>query len=354
MNQDELDNIDANVTAEASAWLAQFESGEMSAEDYSALREWMRQSPAHRREFASIVQLSNNLASLTDLANPIMHKALKRRRFLRFPKPFSLSGVAAACALVAVLVAAPIIYFNMYSHADVTPAYYRTDFGEYKTVTLDDGSLVKLNTNTAIEVSYTRSKRNLRLTMGEAFFDVAKDEARPFTVIAGVHSATAIGTAFSVRLDEDDVRLIVTEGSVEFAALPLAAAGQKAITAKRQDDKNPPARLIKAGQEAVSTPDTGRPSAPAPLDERLRLQKLSWTEGLLDFSDTPLSQVVDELQRHTGKEFVLGSPELENVRFGGVFRVSDTDAVLKALSNFGIEADVQYEDKIILLNAESN
>lgn len=74
--------------------------------------------------------------------------------------------------------------------------------GEMPVVTLEDGSVVQLNAASAIAVEFTEKRRVIRLLRGEAFFQVAHGADRPFTVMAGTTSVTALGTAFDVRYDE--------------------------------------------------------------------------------------------------------------------------------------------------------
>ena len=76
-----------------------------------------------------------------------------------------------------------------------------TATGESRTVTLADGSQVNLSGGSAIGVDITSEERRVRLLSGEAFFDVAHDAARPFTVEAGEARIVVLGTAFDVALD---------------------------------------------------------------------------------------------------------------------------------------------------------
>src|SRR5690606_6030511 len=80
------------------------------------------------------------------------------------------------------------------------PEEYITYVGEQRLVQLEDGSQVRLNTNTRIQVSYSRQTRRIDLLQGEAYFDVSKDPQRPFEVIANHSIVRALGTEFNVSL----------------------------------------------------------------------------------------------------------------------------------------------------------
>ena len=91
--------------------------------------------------------------------------------------------------------------------------------GEQKTITLPDNSVVQLNTNSRLQFDYRGQARAVYLHQGEVHFSVAKNPDRPFEVYAGTGRVRAIGTAFSVTLNDrsDEVNVLVTEGVVEIA-----------------------------------------------------------------------------------------------------------------------------------------
>ena len=91
---------------------------------------------------------------------------------------------------------------------------YTTPIGGIASVPLQDGSNITLNTATEVHVALTGRERDIDLERGEAFFQVAKDAKRPFVVNAGRKRVIAVGTQFSVLRDGDDIRVIVSEGTV--------------------------------------------------------------------------------------------------------------------------------------------
>lgn len=106
-------------------------------------------------------------------------------------------------------------------------ADYSTVQGEQRTVALPDGSMVYLNTDTAIAVVYGDDERWVELLRGEALFQVASNPDRPFRVIAEGGMTEAVGTAFVIREDPVDTVVTVTEGVVEVRS-PLGGAGPEA------------------------------------------------------------------------------------------------------------------------------
>ncbi|MCG8696066.1 MAG: FecR domain-containing protein, partial [Minwuiales bacterium] len=90
-----------------------------------------------------------------------------------------------------------------------------TKESEHRSIELEDGSTIALGAASSLSVNYSGKRRTVVLEAGEALFEVAKDPNRPFVVLAGNGTITAVGTAFNVRRDADRVVVTVTEGEVE-------------------------------------------------------------------------------------------------------------------------------------------
>ena len=354
---------DKEITAEACAWVAQLESGNLTAADLSALREWMGRSPQHASEIKAIAALSGELSVLTELTENI-NEAIAADNALRRPAwkklATSRGALVGAVACCFALVFGALIYANNFT-AYEQPQIYATNIGEYNEFTLRDGSTVKLNTASQVEVAYTDDMRRIRLIEGEAFFDVAHNPDRPFVVYSGEMQAQAIGTSFVVRLRDMVTELSVVDGVVAFSKVALSDAGQnegglsdmsgsaRKIGAAGRSGFDQVSEageglrrvLVQAGQTLLSTNLDDAASAevvsPIDVDARAIQRKLSWTEGLFDFSDTPLEEVVAEINRHNSVVVEIADPELKQLRFGGMFRTGDLDSLLDALTRLDVD-----------------
>src|SRR5581483_7239884 len=115
------------------------------------------------------------------------------------------------------------------------PTSFETEVGEQRSVVLQDGSVVTLNTSSHIDVDLRKDRRVIRLSRGEALFQVARDATRPFDVVAGPVTVQAVGTEFNV--DRRDARTTVTvvEGQVrvstQAASVPAGSAPEKMLAA---------------------------------------------------------------------------------------------------------------------------
>src|SRR5688572_16879225 len=103
-----------------------------------------------------------------------------------------------------------------------------TEVGNLRKVDLPDGSVIQLNTDSAVDVRFNRSERHVRLTRGEAHFTVAKNHSRPFVVSAAGVDVHVVGTVFNVRLRSESVDVLVTEGKVRVDSLATDPAKESA------------------------------------------------------------------------------------------------------------------------------
>jgi transmembrane sensor len=197
---------------------------------------------------------------------------------------------------------------------------YSTHVGEFHRVSLSDGSTVALNTDTEVRVRYRNKTRHVELVRGEALFEVAKNPERPFDVEAGDTTVRAVGTAFSVRLHDEDrdeqVDVVVSEGRVAI---------------------NPPSKQTYAAG-SVATVRNGRVRATTIEAEDIT-GKLAWTTGRLVFQGEKLSDVVDEINRYNPRKLLVADPDIAGLRIGGTFQATDPDGFARALDRtFGIKS----------------
>ncbi|HET6630075.1 MAG TPA: FecR domain-containing protein, partial [Woeseiaceae bacterium] len=245
----------------------------------------MNQSPAHREAFESLrskwQQLDVVQRLRTEKVDTDIISRWSRRRHLRRRILPLATAAAVVCAMVALwILRAPSTY----------EAEYFTSIGEQQVIALPDDSHITLNTNTRIEVRYTPGERRIRLLQGEALFEVAPAPSRPFIVAAGDGILRAVGTAFTVKLQADEVEVTVTEGTVEVVPLAVPADVTPASTAPEQV-RGPARRVTERqrlryrndGVEMMSTVTTAQIK-----------RELAWRDGMLDFESTPLSEVIAE------------------------------------------------------------
>lgn len=357
------------IEEEASEWLARLDSEiEPSQKELEALGDWINRSPTHRAELTRLAQFWDNANILAELSIPLYHKqnAVKKAGFWNALSKWQT--YAAAAVILIGLISAPMMLEN-----DVLPpgvsgnGVYETRIGEQNTITLVDGSIIELNTNSHIQVDYTSDHRAITLLQGEAHFDVSKQPNRPFEVYAGQGRVSAVGTAFSVRLQQQFLKVTVTEGKVKLAAVGQKKSNSTHINSLEAKDTVVESQFsagddakelgaLDAGQTVLFRPVDVRDvsSAVKSLDQEAMEQQLAWREGLLLFTGETLTEVVNEISRYTTANIEIVDPAIANIRIGGQFRVGETDYMLKVLSsNFDIEAYFTADETIQLRKRSS-
>jgi transmembrane sensor len=184
------------VADQAAEWATRIEAGSIDAEANEGLCRWLDQDPRRRgallRAEAALSFVDRGRALAGVVPKPSPRPIWIRRKLL-----FAGAALAAGIVGLAILV--------------TVPHRYGTGVGEIRQVPLSDGSLVAINTQSAVEVSMHPDVREVTLTRGEAWFRVAHDKKRPFIVSAGRIRVRAVGTAFSVRRHDEGADVLVTE-----------------------------------------------------------------------------------------------------------------------------------------------
>jgi transmembrane sensor len=323
------------IEAAAAVWLSLRDRGMTESETAEFMR-WLQQSSKHAEIFgeldavwrdfdrAGALRPMGGAAPQPELLapRPRVRVGRGRRRF---------SAVAGALAAAAAITVAWVGWTRLAPTAE-------TSVGAFQKLDLPDGSVVQLNTDSAIKVRYSDAERRVELLRGEAHFDVAKNPARPFIVAANHVAVRAVGTAFNVRLRTDAVDVLVTEGKVQVNDTVKGASLLPAVP----ETSGPP--LLVQGERVVVPLTEARETAPqtlavavsevAPVEMQ---RSLAWQERRLEFDDLPLGEVVAEFNRYNRTKLVIADPALQTKRFSGTFRADNFEPFVRLLEeNFGV------------------
>jgi len=306
------------IEEEAARWTWRLDDEAFTAADQQAFDAWLRQDARHRRVFEETSKVWSALDGLAE--------AKRGEKIAAFasPPPLARVGLArwwmSAAAAVLVLVAAGFWWLRQGNEIQTLA----TAVGQQRNVTLVDGSIVTLNTNTIIETDLSRSLRQIYLRKGEAHFQVAHDRSRPFLVHAGDAVVRAVGTQFEVRLRPDQhVDVTVNEGRVEVQANPPFDAPRASGAASQSAT-----RALAAGEQ-LSTATTGY-AVQRVTPEQLS-SEMAWREGAIIFDGRPLAQAIVEIERYTDARIVVTDPGVAALRVGGRFRTDDVQGFFQGL-----------------------
>jgi transmembrane sensor len=315
-----------DIEAAAAAWLARRESGSFSSADHAALEAWLEVSTAHRVAYIRLVTAWERSGRLQALGAGIPAGVIPPRHAWGTSSGDSPNALSTSTpkigwprrrwATLAAGVAAGGVALALGLSSLPRPKEYTSPVGRLATVPLLDGSTITLNTDSQIHVHFTATERRVTLDRGEAFFQVARDPGRPFVVRSANTRATAIGTQFMVRRDQGHLRLLVTEGRVQFLRETLFSHSLPIV--------------VGAGAEANTQDDSVVVDHPTPNQMDA---SLSWRSGYLVFHDSPLAEAIAEFNRYTSRPIVIDDPTLATLKIGGRFRFTDSEAFLWLLQS---------------------
>lgn len=342
------------IRREARKWLVVFNrDAPPNNADIAAMQAWVERSPMHQLELERAQKFWSDTDRLTELALPAC-SACKRSKperigqFLKSILPVRGFSSAFATALTVVTIA---LVFTVYQGAGVVGnGVYGTAVGELRLLTLEDHSRIQLDTNSQVQVSYSEGLRYIRLLQGKAYFEVAKNKQRPFEVHAGGGLVRAVGTAFSVYLDDQAVEVLVGEGRVDLARVESTAAeltpAQGQPDVDRESGRGDVFLSADKGHLVLFSQDN---QALIQLADKELSQALSWREGALIFAGEPLGQVVAEVSRYTPVTIKIADPKLSALLVGGRFNIGDIEALFDVLeSGFGVQAIRLAENNYLL------
>ncbi len=327
-----LSHFRGDASDQAARWYAAMRSDVISSRRRNEFEAWLAANGEHRTAYERIDrqwQATDNLLEAESLQT--MGEAFLQEGNGSAPRILRRYSMAAAALL---LVAVGVFYFG-----DVVPKgeLYSTVIGEQKIVSLEDGSTVKLNTNTELNVEFTATTRRVALLRGQAWFAVAKNSARPFVVDYGRGRVTVLGTEFDVYRTPGSATITLLDGSVR---VDKKANGEKngAVTLVAYRDAT-------SGQQVRHTDQGLSKIFVAPRDEIT-----GWQENKMIFNNWPLEKALEEVNRYSETQVFIGDDSLKKLRLSGMFHTRQPSVVIRAVkSYFPIKVVEDRRGNMILL-----
>ncbi len=314
----------ARVQREASDWLVRLNRETVSADDLADFECWVTSSRLNAKAYEELSLTWNRFASAGGTVRAVAFGANMNHAARKPRRPWFLISAAAAC-LVAVIGA------SMWMWSYKAPSSYETGIGEQASVTLPDGSRLTLNSDSKVTIEYSDAARVVRLSKGEAFFNVEHVADRPFWVLADRTWVRAVGTAFTVHNRERGVRVTVSEGVVKVGALST-----RELETELLEKTDEGARLGRGQQVDMDGQGASFTSlAPARLE-----RELSWSRGLVYFQDQNLREVVATMSRYTPLDITV-SDGVGSTKISGTFHTSQQGVEeMLAMFDEGLSLDV--------------
>ena len=295
------------------------------------LNAWIAANPEHARAYDRLRRTMLDVA-LLEAAADLPAEEVRKAKFQPgkwFARGFALKAswgvlvgaVAAICAALYIQFSVPVAQ----TPAAPTEQILATATGQRSSTTLADQSVVYLNADTRIAVTYSNHARLLNLSRGEAIFQVTKDKTRPFRVMTDSATVTAVGTRFGVDRVGDAVEVRVYEGTVK-------------VESKGKDP-----RAVTRGQWLLLDPKRG-----VSIGTFAPEAYPNWRDGWLEADRMPLAYVIARLNRYSDDKIEIADHSLVNVELSGRFRLDNTDGTLQQISAL-LDVDAVKLDHAVLL-----
>ena len=280
------------VAAQAAEWFVLLHAGELTAADRQAFDGWLARAPEHAQAWQRAMQVSERAGSIPPaLGAPALQRPRRRR--------------AAVRALMLLMTAPPAGWLAWRAAPPQWTAGHATGTGEQRALRLPDGTQLRLDTASAIDLAYDDTQRLVLLRAGAVLIDTARDAAeRPFLVRTAEGTARAIGTRFVVRQERQRSHVAVLQGAVEVRTRVSGAT--QLLHAREQAGFN------QLHIDTIAPADAGAGQ---------------WARGVLAVDDMRLDDFIGEVARYR-PGLLHCEPAVAGLRITGAFQLDDTDAIL--------------------------
>ncbi len=318
-----------SIEEDAGYWLIRLDSGEISDNEKQVFQHWLNGDPRRSAVFYELQNVWRKSDALRLSRAPAGHRRSRRKYVNQAVSPKRKSPIIrwpAIAASVTLFVAVSTLSWRF----AYTPEYqaHETGVGRRMTVSLEDSSVVELNTDTAIKSEYSDDTRTIRLLRGEAHFMVTPDKDRPFIVTTNNGRVRAVGTAFNVALHDDVLEVVVTEGMVEVAAKPPTPDMPSPHENNTAVESRPVS--VVSGQKTALVNNRISDIENVGLNRINR--ELAWRRGVLIFQGEAFEDAVAEISRHTTKKIVIADHRIKGIQVGGTYPINDIGKTLAMLA----------------------
>lgn len=305
------DALDALEPREAAAYFIARRSEGLTPSEEQLLSDWLAKNEAHRRLLDSADQAWRSFADAEDdeiLTAMRAHALAPPQRGRWRPVAVGAAAVlAVACAALFVLVP----NLNPWTPSPTAAIQYASARGVQE-IQFPDGGGMTLDASSAASAQFSAHGRDVALERGRAFFQVARDPSRPFTVNVADRRVVAVGTKFDVNLAANVLRVTLIEGRITVGGL---------------DPAQPPITLA-PGQQYVE-----RLGEPPTIRNLARPDYVtSWRSGLVSFDGETLAEAAAMLNRYAQEQIVINDPDVARLLAGGGIRAGDAEASAQNLA----------------------
>jgi transmembrane sensor len=299
----------ADLYEEAAAWVARLDGRAPAADERARFDAWIGRSPAHATAYEEALRTWRDLAAMrgSEQYRALLGNPTLRERLISAARAPRWAAVAVGTAAVAA-----VAWLGLSSDALPflrRPTQMTTQIAEVRETTLPDGTRIVLGAQSQIDFELTEAARRATVVAGDAFFSVAHDPARPFTVAIDHLQVRVVGTQFEIRRRAGAISVAVSEGKV---AVKRAGTSDEAI-------------VLGPGSALTARPAGSLISPVEPLDIG------AWRSGRLVYDDAELRDIVADANRYAGARLVIADAQLEKLRLTTSYSTSQIDGMIETL-----------------------
>ncbi|MCG8525551.1 MAG: FecR domain-containing protein [Opitutales bacterium] len=325
----------------AANWVVRHEYG-LTAEEQDEFLAWLTYDPKNRQEYITQSWAWGEMDRLagiqkTDHApvNPNLFDKIEidlPHKKMGWLFPSSILALAASLAVFLGVLKFGETHSPTHFEANAPVVIKRIEQRQF-----EDGSSATLNRGAVLTSHFTDESRLVKLLSGEASFSIEKDTERPFIVEARGIQVRAVGTEFNVRISNDYLDVVVSEGVV-------------ALSSEDFEHYESDGALIEANYRAnIELSDTSTDFSVDYVEQEQLEEMLQWHPTLLEFDNAPLKEIITELNQRNEIEILLADPSLEEIRISSVIWSDNVVGFVGLLeSYFGIGANQIDAQRIVL------
>lgn len=320
MSKRESQALDQTVVDQAIHWLVCLRFNQADEQTQRSFEQWLQQRPEHLLAWQRVDALGDDFAGIpAQLARQTLNASnagMHRRQSLK------LLGVLATVGGAAWL-------GRDYTPLPAMLAQQQSNTGEQRHVQLDDGSLIQLNSDSAVDSQFDAQRRLIILRRGEIIVNAGADEhsaqARPLWVQTRDGVIRVLSGRLLARQRDDGTLLAVQGGAVNVfpgSTQTLAGSGS---------------HIVQGANQLLFTADGAREYGGNGLDV------WGWSDGVISARNMRLRDFVVELSRYR-PGLLRCAEEVADLRVSGTFQLADNDQVL-ALVAQSLRLRVDYRTR---------
>ncbi len=339
------------VLDEAANWMARLSNDMADTNTKDAFNRWLESAPDHKAAFEDMESLSRDTADIShqvkygkgpsteafDAALAECQEMMSdhRRSQEKAQNPAIMPRLMAIAASLLLMVSGYWAWkegYNPFAGPDI----YQTAVGEQRIIKLADGSTITLNTASELRASLSPRTRTLELASGEAYFDVAKDESRPFIVNVQESTVQAVGTAFNIRQRAGNIRVTVTDGKVKVSPDSEKSSGQSNLLSAGEQIS------YGAGETLITE-----------LETTAIKRETLWRQGKIILDGKRLAAIAEEIQPYIPEKIIIEDEDISALTAGGVFKIGHVDSLFSALE-VALPVQISRKDGAIIMSRRAS